>query len=93
MLGAGSSRRYIEALSPEGGVYVTETYQENGKTLLWRDHPARHLTLGIDHRPTNWPKFSPDGKLLAVGTAEGTVLVYDLERIDRSLDNLRLGFQ
>jgi WD40 repeat protein len=93
LLGTGPSRRVISALSPDGRVLVTGTYQERGMTLLWTNKPARRLTLGIDHGLANWPQFSADGKLLAVGTSEGIVLVWELEETIQRLKARGLGWR
>lgn len=44
--------------------------------------------LGIDWQAIYHPYYSPDGERLAWGTAEGTVLVADLEEVRRRLESL-----
>jgi hypothetical protein len=62
-------------------------------TLVWTEDPVRKLRLAIDYHLVSWPQFSPDGKLLAVGTTEGTVLVFEIEEITPSFAEIGLGWR
>jgi hypothetical protein len=51
------------------------------------------LTLSPDHLVTTEShRFTPDGRFLAWGLEDGTVLVADLERVRRSLEALGMGW-
>lgn len=47
------------------------------------------VPLSFDWRPVGAPGFSPDGRLLAMGTLEGAVLLLDMPEVKRRLDSLR----
>jgi hypothetical protein len=72
------------AIHPSGGQFARAAGQ--GMVVLGRNQPAGGVALGIDWRPVFLPFFSPDGKLLAWGTAEGVVLVAELEAVRRRLE-------
>jgi len=93
LLGKGPWRRHITVLSQDGSVLVARAPREKSMTLIWTNNPVARLPLGIDHDLANWPQFSPDGKMLAVGTTEGTLLVYDLEKTIQNLKALGLGWR
>jgi WD40 repeat protein len=82
----------VHALAPSGRWLAAETSTGLGVTVFEGDNPERHLVLGWDNR-ASWPHFSPDGKLLAWGTADGTVLVCDLDETTQRLNRLGLGWR
>jgi hypothetical protein len=62
-------------------------------TVFSADNPTKQFTIGLDHGVGFWQHFSPNGRLLAFGTPEGTVLVCDMEETVRRLDQLGLGWR
>ncbi len=85
--------RSIVALSPDGRLLVTQGGLERGLTLFRTNGLAWRLTVGIDYTCWHAPQFSPNGKLLAVGTAEGTVLVCDIQQTVDALNRQKLGWR
>ena len=75
------------ALSPDSSLLLN-TWDGVGATVFKTENPAWRITLAVDHHTTSnhHSRFSPDGKLAAWGTAEGTVFVCELEKV---LDNLK----
>jgi hypothetical protein len=72
------------AIGPSGDQFARAAGQ--GMVVLGRNQPAGGVALGIDWRPVFLPFFSPNEQLLAWGTAEGVVLVADLEEVMRRLE-------
>ena len=83
----------VFALAPDGTRLAALAPQQRGLLVLGADNPAWRLTLGIDHKAAMWPRFSPNGRLLAWGTSDGTVLVCDMEETVRRLEQLGLGWR
>jgi serine/threonine protein kinase/WD40 repeat protein len=80
--------REVRALSPDGRLLLAQAEGAMGINLFKADNLEWRLTLGIDQNTTSVQSgFSPDGKLFAWGTAEGTVLICDLQKC---LNNMRL---
>ena len=76
------------AISPAGDAFAGPA--ENDACLLYdRRGRSRGLKLGMDWRLVLMPEFSPDGKRLAWGTKDGTVLVANLEEVRRRLKQLQ----
>ena len=65
-------------------------YGPSGECLVWhRARPSNRLALGLEWRRLScraW--FSPDGKLYAAGTDDGSVLVADLAEVERRMARL-----
>jgi WD40 repeat protein len=83
----------IFAVAPDGTRLAAQAPNERGMLVLGADNPTWRLTLGIDHKAAMWPRFSPNGRLIAWGTSDGTVLVGDMEETVRRLDQLGLGWR
>lgn len=81
------------ALSPDGHWLSKPANGGRGVTIFSADYPAKSLTVGLDYVHTFWPQFSPNGRLFALGTSEGTVLVYDLEKTIGQLERLAVGWR
>jgi WD40 repeat protein len=81
----------VRALSPNGR-WLTVLAGERGLVVVRTDDPTRRVTLGFDHTLAFQSCFSPNGKLLAWGSAEGTVMVSVLEETIRGLEQLGLGW-
>ena len=83
----------VRALSPNGSLALAQPEDSLGLTLFRTENPAWRITLGVDHLTTSFhSRFSPDGKLMAWGTAEGTVFVCELEEVLKHLKAARVGF-
>lgn len=85
----------IGALSPDGETVLDIRGSEGrGVVMFNTTHPARQLTLGAGHPVSTGGSmcFSPDGKLAAWGTIEGTVFVCELEKVLEQLKAARLGY-
>lgn len=80
---AGGRKEGANALSPALDRFVTAS--RNGWLLSHRKRAVPRITLGLDWQATGYPMFSPDGQYLAWGTAEGVVLVADLDEVQRRL--------
>jgi serine/threonine protein kinase/WD40 repeat protein len=84
----------VNALAPREAWMAGGTSDGKGVNLFAAEDQAPRTTLGVDHVCTSLhSSFSPDGKLLAWGTAEGMVLVCDLEQTIRRLEGLGLGWR
>jgi WD40 repeat protein len=83
----------VDALSP-GGHWLAGQDRQNGQgfTVRKADDTNWSLCLGVDHLIAMHPQFSLDGRLVAWGTAEGTVFVCDLEDTIHRLEQLGLGW-
>jgi WD40 repeat protein len=81
------------ALSPNGRWLSKQAHAGRGVTVFSADNPTKQFTIGLDHGVGFWQHFSPNGRLLAFGTPEGTVLVCDMEETVRRLDQLGLGWR
>jgi WD40 repeat protein len=78
-------------ISPDSKTWATESGDGKGFTLFRRGSEALRVTLGgAETAFVN--EFSPDGKLLAWGTAEGAVVVCDLPQVRRRLDAVGLAW-
>lgn len=64
---------------------------ESGVSLM-RGENTRLVCLGIDGPNTDHPQFSPDGRLFAWVSGEGTVFIGELGSIRRRLANVGLGW-
>jgi WD40 repeat protein len=92
---AGHAAHLAAAISPGGIWLVSDAAPEDaiqGLRLYRRDAPGRRVLLGAGLR-SNQPTFSPDGRLLAWGTSDGTVMVCEMERVISHLTELRLGWR
>jgi WD40 repeat protein len=83
----------VNALSPDGRWLSKPADRGQGVTVFSADNPAKQLTIGLDYAGAAWPRFSPNGRLLAFGTPEGTVLVCDLEETIARMQKLGLGWR
>lgn len=95
----GTFGRAPLALGPRADLVLAEPVRsavstEYGYSLFQRDRPELPLvTLGIDyHRNVVSSQFSRDGRLVAWGTEEGVVLLFDLVRIQERLATVGLGW-
>jgi WD40 repeat protein len=82
----------VRALSPDGGWLTVQAGDERGIMVFRTDNPAWRVTLGFDHSLALQSCFSPNGRLMAWGSAEGTVMVSDLEETIRGLERVGLGW-
>ncbi|HOY60812.1 MAG TPA: WD40 repeat domain-containing protein, partial [Verrucomicrobiota bacterium] len=73
------------ALGPDGRWFATARLEEQEVTLRRTDDPKWMLSLGVDQRLVQPPKFSADGRWLTWGTRDGAVMVCDIEDIQRRL--------
>lgn len=63
---------------------------DGGCLLFGAGLNPKGLRLAMDWRMAHLPEFSPNGKQLAWGTVEGTVLVADIAEVMRQLKELRV---
>jgi WD40 repeat protein len=82
--------REARALSPDGNFLTAQTDDDRGIMLLRTDNPAWRLTLGFGHPLAFQSSFSPNGHLLAWGSADGTVLVCNLIETFTNLQSVGL---
>jgi WD40 repeat protein len=86
-------RRHVRALSPDGRWGLANAPDNFGITVFKLEDAAWQLRLGLDHENTTFHScFSPNGRLLAWGTAEGTVCVCELEVVLARLKAAELGW-
>lgn len=55
------------------------TPSTDGKVYVWDSHSGREVKVLDTGRDNRIARFSPDGSSIAVGTTDGTVLLYDRE--------------
>jgi WD40 repeat protein len=82
-----------ETLGPGGQLWGRRGANERGILLFRRDQDRPLVTLGIDSQISSvvWP-FSRDGKYLAWGNTDGSLMVCDLEEVLRRLKEVGLGW-
>jgi WD40 repeat protein len=90
LLGGGTTPREheVNAASPDKETLATINSDGYGLTLYSLSNLQWKITVGLDQRVENWPRFSPDGKLLAVGVTDGTVVVCNLLETSNQLNRL-----
>jgi WD40 repeat protein len=67
------------AFSPEGDVLVVGSY--GGRVTRWRIPARQQASILAGHKPgvkVNDASYSPDGRFLATGGSDGTVLLWDV---------------
>jgi len=84
---------YADAFSPEADLAARMSEYRSGVSVWRRDRPEPSATFGAGLRTPALPMFSNDGRYLAFGTEEGTVLVVDVPESVRRLNELGLGWQ
>ncbi len=86
-------REVAGALSPDGETLLDPRSGAPSVTIFQTVQPVWHITLGAGHPAgaLSSLRFSPNGKLVAWGTGEGTVFVGDVEEILRQLKTAGLG--
>jgi WD40 repeat protein len=61
---------------------------------VWRrDHPQQSVVLGAGLQGPADAEFSPDGRYMAWGTTDGTVLVAEIAEVFQRLEQLGLGWR
>jgi serine/threonine protein kinase/WD40 repeat protein len=98
---SGQRLREIEwdqiGLGPGGTLWATDGPNKLSEACagysIYRGDRDRLVVLGSDF-PTDdrQPRFSPDGRCFAWGTADGTVFVCDLQEVQRRLGTIGLGW-
>ena len=63
-----------------------------GVRVWQRDSPQQSVVLGAGLEGPGDPKFSPDGRFIAWGTTDGTVLVAEMAEVFHRIEELRLGW-
>jgi len=79
-----------------GGEWLADVASERAipGIRIWRqDSPKRAVVLGAGLRGTSKAKFSPDGRRIAWGTSDGTVLVAEMADVFQRLKQLGLGWR
>jgi WD40 repeat protein len=64
-----------------------------GVRVWQRESPQRSVVLGAGLWAPDGPKFSPDGRFIAWGTTEGTVLVTEMAEAFLRMQQLGLGWR
>jgi WD40 repeat protein len=64
-----------------------------GVRVWQRESPQRSLVLGAGHQGPADPEFSTDGRYMAWGTTDGTVLVTEMAEVFQRLEQLGLGWR
>ena len=83
----------VRALSPDGMFLTAQADDSRGISVLKTADTTWRLTLGFDHSLAFQSSFSPNGKLLAWGSAEGTVMVCNLSETLTNLQLIGLGWR
>ena len=78
----------LQVVGPSGTLFAGKL-DRGGCLLFDSSRKERALRLGMDSRMVLGPEFSPDGKRLAWGTEDGTVMVADLDEVRRRLKELQ----
>lgn len=71
-----ATRVFTQAWSPSGDELAIAT--EDGDVYLWAPGPGTHRILRGHSEPCVRLTFSPDGKLLATGSRDGTTRLWDI---------------
>jgi WD40 repeat protein len=64
-----------------------------GVRVWQRESPQRSLVLGAGLGGPTAPEFSPDGRFIAWGTTDGTVLVAEMAEVFQRMEQLGLGWR
>ena len=84
----------LRCLDPRARYWAGHTQSAYGFELGRRRGQQPLVTLGIDSRQSSIvDQFSDDGRLLAWGNADGTVLVCDIQAVRHKLAEVGLGWE
>jgi len=91
----GHSGRPVSATSPGGEWLAYRLYfgDLTGVQLWRRDNPKRSVVLAAGLKGPAVPDFSPDGRFIAWGTTDGTVLVAEMADVFERLERQGLGWR
>ena len=94
---AGHSERGVGSLSRAGAWLAYRlgynSYPIIGVRVWRRDRPQRSVVLGAGLWGPATPEFSPDGRFIAWGTTDGTVMVAEMAAVFQRMKQLGLGWR
>lgn len=79
------------AISADGNAIVVTSYRERAITMIDLPTKETRWSVSLSHDMPNTPAVSADGRIIAVGTEQGLIMLLDAETGERIREPLRHG--